>query len=173
MNGLDQSGRNMSDIHLGEYIERHVLDRLGITQKELADRLNVSRQRVNQIIKGKGNLSADLALRMADVVGETPQFWLKLQKALEKGVHASRMELVRAESPNQVKNLWEARGPRTLVDHEIMMGNRVDLLGIEPFSEESVQPASYDLRLGNKAIVASDDGTQEINVETTPLVLLP
>jgi addiction module HigA family antidote len=52
---------------------------LGLTQTELALRLGVSYPRLNEIIKKKRSVTPDTALRLAQVLGMSPDFWLGLQ----------------------------------------------------------------------------------------------
>lgn len=52
---------------------------LGITQSALAPRLGVSFPRLNELIRGKRALTTDTALRLAQVVGMSAEFWLGLQ----------------------------------------------------------------------------------------------
>jgi antitoxin HigA-1 len=52
---------------------------LGITQSELALRLGVSFPRLNEIIRGRRAVTPDTALRLARVLGMSPDFWLGLQ----------------------------------------------------------------------------------------------
>ena len=49
---------------------------LGLSQVELARRLAVPVQRVNLLINGKRGVTADTALRLALLLGTTPEFWL-------------------------------------------------------------------------------------------------
>ena len=52
---------------------------LGITQSELASRLGISFPRLNEIIRGKRAVTPDTALRLAQVLGMSADFWLGLQ----------------------------------------------------------------------------------------------
>ena len=52
---------------------------LGITQSELSIRLGISYPRLNEVIKRKRAVTPDTALRLARVVGMSPDFWLGLQ----------------------------------------------------------------------------------------------
>lgn len=54
---------------------------LGMSQTELADRIHVRVQRVNQIVKKKRSVTPDTALRLAKLFGTTPDFWLNGQLA--------------------------------------------------------------------------------------------
>ena len=59
-----------------------------MTQVELAKRLGVPLQRVNEIIKGKRGMTPDTALRLERLFGTSAQFWLNLQLAWDL-YHAS------------------------------------------------------------------------------------
>jgi addiction module HigA family antidote len=51
----------------------------GIGQADAARRLGVSLNRLNEIILGKRGISADTALRLAQLLKTSPQFWMRLQ----------------------------------------------------------------------------------------------
>jgi len=68
--------------HPGVLIQ-NVIDELGMTQVELAKRLEIPLQRLNTIIKGKRGVSVDTALRLSKVIGTTPEYWLNLQMAFD------------------------------------------------------------------------------------------
>jgi addiction module HigA family antidote len=53
---------------------------LGITQSALARRLGISFPRLNEIVHGRRGVTPDTALRLARVVGMSPDFWLGLQQ---------------------------------------------------------------------------------------------
>ena len=53
---------------------------LGLTQAELARRLEVSYPRLNEIIKSKRSVTPDTALRLSRVLGMSADFWLGLQQ---------------------------------------------------------------------------------------------
>jgi addiction module HigA family antidote len=53
---------------------------LGVTQSELAGRLEISFPRLNEVIRGKRGVTPDTALRLARVVGMSADFWLGLQQ---------------------------------------------------------------------------------------------
>lgn len=55
------------------------IDALGITQHKLAVSIGVPPRRVNEIVHGKGAITADTALRLAKFFGTSAQFWLNLQ----------------------------------------------------------------------------------------------
>ena len=70
-------------VHPGEVLFREFLDPMGMTQTELARRLDISFPRVNEIINGKRAVTADTALRLARLFGTTAELWLGLQQAVD------------------------------------------------------------------------------------------
>ena len=55
------------------------LEPLGITQTDLAERIEVPFQRVNSLVNGRRALTPDTALRLSRVFGTTPGFWMNHQ----------------------------------------------------------------------------------------------
>jgi addiction module HigA family antidote len=77
-----------------------VLVPLGITQKEAARRLGIYYPRMNEIVKGKGTVTPDTALRFAKFTSTEPEFWLDLQQAVDLW-DALRSDL--AKEPKQIE----------------------------------------------------------------------
>ena len=69
-------------IHPGEILADE-LEALGMSALALAKALHVPANRISQIIAGKRGMTADTALRLSQLLGTTPGFWLNLQKAYE------------------------------------------------------------------------------------------
>ena len=69
--------------HPGEFIREVYLkpykDKL--SGSEIARHLNVSRSTFNRLINEKSDLTSDMALRLSNVLGGTPESWLGLQTA--------------------------------------------------------------------------------------------
>jgi len=65
--------------HPGEMLLEEFLIPLGMTQKDLAQRLGVSYPRVNELIHAKRGITPDTALRLAKLFDTTAEFWLKGQ----------------------------------------------------------------------------------------------
>lgn len=51
-----------------------------LSQNRLGRDLGVPPRRINEIVLGKRRLTADTALRLARYFGNSPEFWLDLQK---------------------------------------------------------------------------------------------
>ena len=75
--------RERQPIHPGEILAEDVLAELGMTGRELARELNVSPNRVSEILRGRRAITADTALRLARWLGTSPQMWLNLQQAYD------------------------------------------------------------------------------------------
>ena len=69
--------------HPGAVLREDVLPDLGWTQAELATRLKVSRQTVSDLLLEKKSVTAEMAIRLARIVGGTPESWLRMQEALD------------------------------------------------------------------------------------------
>ena len=66
--------------HPGGILRRHYLEPLGLTVADLAGTLGVSRKTVSKIVNERGSVSADMALRLSQAFGTTPELWLNLQQ---------------------------------------------------------------------------------------------
>jgi addiction module HigA family antidote len=72
--------RELPPTHPGEMLLEEFLKPLGISQSSFAIRLGVSFPRLNEIIRGKRSVTPDTALRLAQVLGMSADFWLGLQQ---------------------------------------------------------------------------------------------
>ena len=67
--------------HPGEVLKELYLDPLDMSPIALARRLHVPRTRIERLVKGETALTADTAMRLARFFGNTPEFWMNLQRA--------------------------------------------------------------------------------------------
>ena len=63
----------------GEILLEEYLKPRGVGQVEVARRLGVSLNRLNEIVLGKRSITADTALRLARFLKTSPQLWMRLQ----------------------------------------------------------------------------------------------
>lgn len=66
-------------IHPGEILSEEFLKPGGITQQRLAKALGVSRRTVNEIVRGRRSVTAEMAIRLSKVLGTSAEMWLGLQ----------------------------------------------------------------------------------------------
>ena len=72
---------NRKPTHPGEMLLEEFLIPMGITQKTLADGINVPYQRINELINGKRGITPSTALRLAKYFGMSAGYWMNLQQA--------------------------------------------------------------------------------------------
>ncbi len=65
--------------HAGEMLKEEFLVPMKISQRDLADAIHVSYQRVNELINKKRGITPSTALRLAKYFGTSADFWLNLQ----------------------------------------------------------------------------------------------
>ena len=63
----------------GEILLEEFLKPRQLGQVEAARQLEISLNRMNEIVLGKRGISADTALRLARLLNTSPQFWMRLQ----------------------------------------------------------------------------------------------
>ena len=67
----------------GEILHEEFLQPFGLSANALAIELRVPANRIQAIVKGQRAITADTALRLAQYFGNSPEFWLNLQKNYE------------------------------------------------------------------------------------------
>lgn len=80
----------------GEILLEEFLKPLGMSQVAAAEQMHIPLNRLNEIIRGKRGISADTALRLAQLLGTTPEFWMNLQTARDLYRAAHQMDAARA-----------------------------------------------------------------------------
>lgn len=66
-------------IHPGEILSEEFLKPAGITQEQCAKALGVSRRTVNEIVRGRRSITAEMAIRLSLVLGTSAEMWMGLQ----------------------------------------------------------------------------------------------
>ena len=88
--------------HPGEMLLEDFLKPMELSQRDLADGIQVPYQRVNELINGRRGVTPGTALRLAKYFGTTPAFWMNLQL---------RVDLYRAQQ-DEAKALSKIRRVR-------------------------------------------------------------
>ena len=65
--------------HPGEMLLEEFLKPMGMSQQDLARRIRVPYQRVNELINRRRGITPATALRLAKFFGNSPGFWMNLQ----------------------------------------------------------------------------------------------
>jgi addiction module HigA family antidote len=69
--------------HPGEMLREDFLPDYGLTVSRLANALGVSRQSINELLRGRRAVSPEMSLRLARLFGNSPEFWLNAQRAVD------------------------------------------------------------------------------------------
>ena len=77
---------------VGEILIAEFMEPMGLTQGALAEAMGVQRKHVNELCNGRRNVTAPTALILARVFGNSPDFWLNVQRRsdLWKAMHSPR-----------------------------------------------------------------------------------
>ncbi len=70
---------NRIPTHPGEMLLEEFLSPMGISQKDLADNIQVPYQRINEIVNGHRGITPSTALRLAKFFDMSADFWMNLQ----------------------------------------------------------------------------------------------
>jgi len=54
-----------------------------LTASGLAEALGVSRQTINELLRGRRAVSPEMALRLSRLFGNAPEFWLNAQRSVD------------------------------------------------------------------------------------------
>ncbi|MBB5537209.1 HigA family addiction module antitoxin [Rhizobium giardinii] len=83
---------------VGEILTEEFMQPLDLTQAALAEAMGVQRKHVNELCNNRRNVTAATALILARVFGNSPDFWLNVQRRsdLWDAMHSPK-ELARIE----------------------------------------------------------------------------
>jgi antitoxin HigA-1 len=110
----------------GEILWNEFLKPMGLSQVVAARRMGIPLNRLNEVIHGKRGITADTALRLAQLLGTSPQFWMNLQ--FEADLYkASMLDAKSPKGPNTTTHAddghWAHRpgsgARRRLTDEEV------------------------------------------------------
>ncbi|WP_295803670.1 HigA family addiction module antitoxin [uncultured Corynebacterium sp.] len=90
-----ESADLLPPVHPGEILKEEFLKELGLSHHSLAQSLGVAQRRVDEILEGRLDVDADMALRLARFFGMSPEFWMGIQNRydLETAEQKFRSEL--------------------------------------------------------------------------------
>lgn len=77
------AGMKRRPTHPGEMLREDFLPDYGLTISGLAEAVGVSRQSINDLLRERRAVSPEMALRLARLFGNSPEFWLNAQQAVD------------------------------------------------------------------------------------------
>lgn len=89
---------------MAEILVEEFMEPMGLTQAALAEAMGVQRKHVNELCNDRRNVTAPTALILARVFGNSPEFWLNVQRRsdLWKAMNSPR-ERARIERAKPLK----------------------------------------------------------------------
>jgi len=75
--------RSIAPTHPGTLLREEFMPDYSLTVSSLAAALKVSRQSVNELLNGRRALTPLMALRLSRLFGNSAQFWMNAQLAIE------------------------------------------------------------------------------------------
>ena len=91
---------------VGEILVEEFISPMGITQGQLAEAMAVPRKHVNELCNDRRAVTAPTALILARVFGNSPEFWLNVQRRVDlwNAMHSPREQ----ERINRARPLTDA-----------------------------------------------------------------
>ena len=86
------TGLKRKPTHPGEMLREDFLPDYGLTVSRLAEAIGVSRQSINELLRERRSVSPEMALRLARLFGNSPEFWLNAQRAVDLWEAAQAIE---------------------------------------------------------------------------------
>ena len=80
---ISNTGLQRKPTHPGEMLREDFMPDYGLSVAGLAGALGVSRQSVNELLRERRAVSPEMALRLSRLFGNSPEFWLNAQRALD------------------------------------------------------------------------------------------
>ena len=79
-------------VTIGEILTEEFMKPIGLTQGALAEAMGVQRKHVNELCNDRRNVTAATALILARVFGNSPDFWLNVQRRTDlwEAMHSPR-----------------------------------------------------------------------------------
>ena len=91
--------RKIQPTHPGEMLREDFMPDFGLTTTTLAKTLWVSRQTVNELLHERRAITPAMALRLSRLFGNTPEFWLNAQRAVDlwktRNIYKNELERIR------------------------------------------------------------------------------
>lgn len=96
------TGTRRRPTHPGAMLREDFMPDYGLTVSGLAEAIGISRQSINEILRQRRGISPEMALRLGRLFGNTPEFWLNAQRAVDlwDAAEAIRKDVARIKPLN-------------------------------------------------------------------------
>lgn len=88
--------------HPGETLRDDVMAEIGLEPAAVATQLGVASTTIEEIIAARQPITAELSLRLAQWLGTSPEFWLRLQEHYD-------LEMARMEHGDEIRQTVSPR----------------------------------------------------------------
>ncbi len=78
-----KGAKKVRPTHPGEMLREDFMADYGLSVSLLARALGISRQSVNELLRERRAVSPAMALRLSRLFGNSPEFWLNAQRAVD------------------------------------------------------------------------------------------
>ena len=72
---------NRVTTHPGQILLEDFIQPSGLTQADLCRKLKISKNRLNELVRGKRGITPETAWKLAKFFNTSPEFWMNLQTA--------------------------------------------------------------------------------------------
>jgi len=153
--------------HAGEVL-REILEQRGISQIQAADSLGMSRGHLNSIINGHNPISADLKLKLQDLLDVPTQHWTRVQEQHHRFTDSDEgQEVLRHKDQQSLIQQFELKSHPQLLAEEIQQADACKWLGLSPALVRSqLTRTGYWLTLGLRGSVSKRTDSARYPTET-------
>ena len=96
---IPNDGMERRPIHPGEMLREDFLPDYNLNASALAKAIGVSRQSIHELLRERRGVSPEMALRLARLFGNSPEFWINAQRAVDlwEAAEAGKSEIERIQ----------------------------------------------------------------------------
>jgi addiction module HigA family antidote len=67
----------------GEYLRAEIIEPRGTSINDFADEIGIAKTLLYNVINGKARITPKIAVKLAEVVGTKPGFWIRMQAEVD------------------------------------------------------------------------------------------
>ena len=86
--------------HPGEYIHFNYMEPFSMSGRFLAEHLEVALSTLNNLLNAKTDICPDMANRLSEALGRSPENWLAMQRKYDRSIADTRLKLVETSKTN-------------------------------------------------------------------------